>query len=72
VVAWYFYWRATKDLKEETAKLRKLYEITLYALFNRNAQLEPVYDKDGNLSGFAVLAVGGASGSSGAKGDLRS
>jgi hypothetical protein len=60
IVSWIFYWLATRDLKKETAKLRQLHEMTLYALFNRDAKLEPRRDKHGNIVGIFVSAVGRA------------
>jgi hypothetical protein len=50
-------------LRKETAKLRHLHEITLYALLNRDAKLEPRYDADGHIVGVIVSAVGASSGS---------
>jgi hypothetical protein len=55
------WWLSTKDLSKEIAMIRQM-------LFNRDAKLEPVYDKDCKISSVAVLAVGEAHGSGDAKG----
>jgi hypothetical protein len=60
MVAYLSYWKATRDLQTETAKLRKLHELTLYVLLHPGAKVEPRYDKDGHIDGIIVSAVGTA------------
>jgi hypothetical protein len=67
-VAYFFYWVGAKELRAETKKLRQLHEMTLLALFNRDAKLEPCLDEHGNIVGVIASMVGNAPSSSGGKG----
>jgi hypothetical protein len=69
VVTYLSYWRSSKDLmresemlRKEAEKLRKLQELTIYALTNRNADLEPTRDAAGNITGLTVMATGRSAG----------
>jgi hypothetical protein len=57
-MSYFFHRKATAELRKEAKKLRKLHELTLYGLFNRDAKLEPRYDADGNIVGIIVSGVG--------------
>jgi hypothetical protein len=62
LVAYFFDWLWSKGLTKETARLRNLHELTLYAYFNRDAKVKPRYDAHGKMVGIIVEAAGNAAG----------
>ncbi len=50
--------REAKLLREEAEKLRKLQELTIYALTNPTSNIQPTRDAEGKIIGLTVTAVG--------------
>jgi hypothetical protein len=50
--------REAKLLREESEKLRRLQELTIYAQTNPNAHIQPTRDEAGNITGLTVCASG--------------
>jgi hypothetical protein len=72
LVTWWaarhYYKKAGDELRNEAKELRRSTELVLFALLNRDAQIEPRLDAEGRVTGVVVSAVGHASGRSEAKG----
>ena len=62
VVSYRLYKKAGDDLRKKAAKLRQLHELTLYALFNREADLKPKLDANGKIIGIIVGLASSGSG----------
>jgi hypothetical protein len=65
VVSVFFYLRSgeqlnreAKLLREEAEKLRKLQELTIYALTNPTSNIQPTRDGEGKIVGLTVSAAG--------------
>jgi len=50
--------REAKLLREESEKLRRLQELTIYAQTNPNAHIQPTRDEAGNITGLTASASG--------------
>jgi hypothetical protein len=50
--------REAQSLREEAAALRKLQELTIFALTNSDAKVEPTRNEEGNMTGLKVMAGG--------------
>jgi hypothetical protein len=63
-VSRHFYMQASEELKGEAAKLRKataqVTHVLLRAQLNRDAQIEPNLDAEGNIEGITVGSRGDA------------
>jgi hypothetical protein len=77
LVGIYFYVRSGQELKreaeklrEETKQLRFLQELTIYALTNRNANIQPKRDEAGNVVGVVATATGLSAGRSNVRGNM--
>ena len=66
VAAWVYYRKAGGELKAEAVKLRKATDLVLYCLSYPNAEVSPIYDAEGHVSGLAVNMSANLSG----RGDL--
>jgi hypothetical protein len=62
--------REAKSLREESEKLRRLQELTIYALTNPNADIQPTRDEAGNITGLTVSASGSSAGMASARATL--
>jgi hypothetical protein len=51
-----------KLLREESEKLRRLQELTIYAQTNPHADIQPTRDEAGNITGLTVSASGSSVG----------
>ena len=54
IAAWWYYFKAGMELREEAARLRKASDLIIYCLANPNADFEPQYDDNGHVTGLAV------------------
>jgi hypothetical protein len=77
VVSVFFYLRAgeqltceAKLLREETEKLRRLQELTIYALTNPTSNIQPTRDGDGKIVGLTVSAAGSSMAAATGRGTL--
>jgi len=64
-VSWRYYKLAgdqldneAQSLRHKTDELRKLQELTIYALTNPGANIQPTRDPQGNITGLTVTAAG--------------
>jgi hypothetical protein len=62
--------REARSLRKEAAALRKLQELTIFALTNSDAKVEPTRNKEGNITGLKVKAGGRSMGMATARGTL--
>jgi hypothetical protein len=62
--------REAKLLREESEKLRRLQELTIYAQTNPNAHIQPTRDQAGNITGLTVSASGSSAGMASARATL--
>jgi hypothetical protein len=62
--------REARSLRKEAAALRKLQELTIFALTNSDAKVETTRNKEGNITGLKVMAGGRSMGRATARGTL--
>jgi hypothetical protein len=62
--------REAKLLREESEKLRRLQELTIYAQTNPKADIQPTRDEAGNITGLTVSASGSSAGMASARATL--
>lgn len=60
--------REAEKLREDAIQLRFLQELTIYALTNPNANIQPKRDEAGNVVGVIATAVGRSAGRSNERG----
>jgi hypothetical protein len=75
LVGIFFYVRSSQELKHEAEKLREeaqqlrfLQELTIYALTNPNANIQPKRDEAGNVVGVIATAAGVSAGKTNMRG----
>jgi uncharacterized membrane protein YgaE (UPF0421/DUF939 family) len=59
--------REAKLLREESEKLRRLQELTIYAQTNPGADIQPTRDETGNIIGLTLRSSGSSMGMASAK-----
>ena len=64
LITWFvsqrYYKMAGDQLEQEARSLRRLQELTIYALTHPGANIQPTMDPQGNITGLAVTAMGSA------------